>query len=114
MGTHDQDRPRRSDPGLRLEAGHGVARGALLTIVLDGDPVAAYPGETVAAAVMAAGRRVFRTTSMTGQPRGLFCGMGVCYDCLMVIDGRPSRRACMTYVEDGMQVQTQVGAGEPS
>ena len=109
--------PVRPGPGheeLRVAAGHGVARGAPLTILMDGNPVTAYPGETVGAALLAVGHRVLRTTAVRGEPRGLFCGMGVCYDCLVVIDGRPSRRACMTYVEEGMRVETQAGPGEPT
>ena len=46
-----------------------------------------------------------------GAPRGVFCGMGVCFDCLVVIDGEPSRRACVTFVTEGMRVETQIGFG---
>ncbi len=50
-------------------------------------------------------------STTTGEPRGLFCGMGVCYECVVVVDGVPQTRACMTWVRDGMVVQTQVGSG---
>jgi predicted molibdopterin-dependent oxidoreductase YjgC len=73
--------------------------------------VAAFEGETVAAALTASGIRVLRTTAR-GQTRGVFCGMGTCYDCLMIIDGQPSRRACMEPARDGMEVRTQSGAGD--
>ena len=63
----------------------------------DGQPLEAFKGETVAAALTAAGVRVLRTTA-GGETRGVFCGMGICYDCLMVIDDQPSRRACMVPV----------------
>jgi predicted molibdopterin-dependent oxidoreductase YjgC len=114
VATDGSGRPAGGDANLRVAAGHGVARGPKLTILMDGRPVTAYPGETVAGALMAAGRRVLRTTTVRGEPRGVFCGMGVCYDCLMVIDGRSSRRACVTFVEDGMRVETQAGVGEPT
>lgn len=65
----------------------------------------------MAAALMAAGQVVFRRTARGNAPRGLFCGMGVCYDCLVVIDGQAGRRACMTEVSDGMRVELQEGWG---
>ncbi|MCL4187700.1 MAG: FAD-dependent oxidoreductase [Rhodobacteraceae bacterium] len=73
----------------------------------DGAPVAAAPGQSLAAALTAAGIRAFRTTA-TGAGRGVFCGMGVCQDCLVTVDGVPNRRACMTPAAAGMAVATQV------
>ncbi|HLN13648.1 MAG TPA: (2Fe-2S)-binding protein [bacterium] len=96
---------------LRLEG--DVRRGRKITITVNDRPVTAYLGESVAAALIAEGCRAFRRTARTGEPRGLFCGMGVCYDCLVVIDGLPGRRACMTDVRDGMRVALQEGWGEP-
>jgi D-hydroxyproline dehydrogenase subunit gamma len=98
--------------GLRVRRGVGIQRGPELTLDVDGDPVVAYAGETVAAALLAAGHRMVRRTALTGEPRGLFCGMGVCHDCLMVIDGQPSVRACLVEVQEGMTVRTQIGAGD--
>lgn len=80
--------------------------GAPVTIFVDGEPVPARLGQTVAAVLLARGRRVLRHTRHAGRPRGLFCGMGVCFDCVMVVDGLPGTRACTTRVEEGMQVQT--------
>lgn len=80
-----------------------AARGAPFTMEVDGQPVTAYEGETVAAALLAAGYRTFRHTAH-GQPRGLFCGIGVCFDCLVTIDGRPHLRACQTLARPGMRV----------
>jgi predicted molibdopterin-dependent oxidoreductase YjgC len=97
--------------GLRVPVEAGVARGERLTFSFDGEPITAFRGESVAAALLAAGHRVLRVTSHQGSPRGIFCGMGVCYDCLMVIDGEPGRRACVTLAEPGMQVETQQGYG---
>ncbi len=91
--------------------GGGVERGEPLTILVDGVPVTAYRGETVAATLLAVGHRALRTTLIRGEQRGIFCGMGVCYDCLVVIDGRLSRRACVTPVANGMRVDTQHGTG---
>ena len=96
---------------LRVRADVGVQRGRRLEFEVDGEPVVAFEGETVAAALLAHGIRILRTTA-AGETRGLFCGTGVCYDCLMVIDGRPSRRACMEPARDGMEVRTQAGPGE--
>jgi aerobic-type carbon monoxide dehydrogenase small subunit (CoxS/CutS family) len=81
---------------------------------LDGEPITAFAGETVAAALFAASRRTLRITAVAGTPRGVFCGMGVCYDCLVVIDGEPSRRACLTFAAEGMRVETQHGFGDPA
>jgi hypothetical protein len=63
----------------------------------------------VAAALWAAGVRAGRTTRGAGAGRGLFCGIGICFDCLMVIDEQPNERACLAQAADGMQVRTQRG-----
>jgi predicted molibdopterin-dependent oxidoreductase YjgC len=103
----DADKP----IGLRVPVSAGVERGEQLTFTFDDQPIVGFRGESVAAALLAAGRRIFRSTPLTGEPRGVFCGMGVCFDCLVVIDGEPSRRACVTFVTEGMRVETQVGFG---
>jgi predicted molibdopterin-dependent oxidoreductase YjgC len=82
-----------------------------VTISVNGEPVRVPAGETVAAAVLAAGLAYTRTTPVSGAPRAPFCLMGVCYECLLVIDGLPNRRACMEKVREGMQVETQAGTG---
>lgn len=87
----------------------GVRRGPRLRLLVNGRSVTAYAGESVAAALMAEGAIALRRTPRRGDPRGLFCGMGVCYDCLVVIDGQPGCRACMTEVRDGMTVRLQEG-----
>lgn len=95
--------------GPRIQPQPGVRRGAPVRITVDGRSVDCFLGESVAAAMMAEhGELVVRTTA-GGEPRGVFCGMGVCFECLVVVDGRSSTRACMTWVRDGMAVQTQVG-----
>jgi predicted molibdopterin-dependent oxidoreductase YjgC len=92
----------------RLPLGPELERGPRVEIVLDGRSVEAYEGETVAAVLLADGVVATRRT-VSGQPRGIFCGMGVCFDCLVVVDGVPNTRACMTWVRDGMDVRTQDG-----
>lgn len=99
-----------TDGELRMTA--AAERGRALTILLDGQELAAYVGESIAAALVASGRRFTRTTARTGEPRGYFCGMGVCQDCLVTVDGLPNVRACMTPVRDGLRVETQRGLGE--
>jgi sarcosine oxidase subunit alpha len=81
-----------------------------VTIDLDGEAIAARDGDTVAAAVLSAGAGHTRTTPVSGQPRLPYCMMGVCFDCLMEIDGVPNRQACMVRVRDGMKVRRQSGA----
>ena len=75
-----------------------------VAITFAGQPLEAEAGESLAAALTAHGIRVFRTTR-SGAERGIFCGMGVCQDCLVEIDGKPSQRACMTKVERPMRVE---------
>jgi predicted molibdopterin-dependent oxidoreductase YjgC len=95
---------------LRLPLGPELARGPALEVLIEGRPVTAYPGETVATVLLAAGHLAMRTT-LDGSPRGVFCGMGVCFDCLVVVDGVPNTRACMTWVRDGLDVRRQQGRG---
>jgi predicted molibdopterin-dependent oxidoreductase YjgC len=82
------------------------------TFQFDGRPVPAAPGQTVAAALWAAGVRSWRTTRVAGAPRGLFCGIGACFDCLVTIDGARNVRACLAPARPGMQVTTQLGVGD--
>ena len=89
-----------------------VERGLALHILVDGRHVAAYKGESIAAALFAAGVRITRWTARAGEPRGYFCGMGVCQDCLVTVDGLPNVRACMTPVREGLRVETQRGLGD--
>jgi predicted molibdopterin-dependent oxidoreductase YjgC len=79
-----------------------------ITIVVDGRPFEASRGDTVAAALLAQGRTAFRSTEVAARPRGPYCMMGVCFDCLVTIDGRANLQACMVQVEEGMRVDTQL------
>ena len=74
------------------------------TLSFEGREVPVRPGQTVAAALWEAGIRSWRTTRVAGRPRGLFCGIGACFDCLVTIDGTPNRRACLVPAHSGMVV----------
>jgi hypothetical protein len=86
-----------------------VLRGEPIIFELDGRQLSAYEGESIAAAAISAGIRTLRLAPRTNEPRGVYCGMGVCFDCLVIIDGMPNQRACMTEVSPGMRVQRQSG-----
>lgn len=75
-------------------------------ITIDGRAVPFEPGQTIGAALHAAGIRSWRTTRHGGRPRGLFCGIGVCFDCLIVVNGRPPERACQLEARPGDEVST--------
>jgi sarcosine oxidase subunit alpha len=77
-----------------------------ITVSVDGREVSTFAGETVADVLLAEGIRVLRFTAKRGEPRGVFCGMGICYECLVTVDGVPNVRACMTTVAPGMEIQT--------
>ncbi|MGC5012073.1 (2Fe-2S)-binding protein [Streptosporangium sp. DT93] len=79
-------------------------------IGVDGTAVPVVPGQTIGAAMHGAGIRSWRTTRFGGRPRGLFCGIGVCFDCLVTVNGVPSLRACLTEARPGDRVTTG-GAG---
>ncbi len=85
--------------------------GPKITLMVDGEAVEAFEGEPIATALLAAGRRVFRTTTKRNEPRGVFCALGRCTDCVMVVDGRPNVRTCVTAACDGMVIETQSGLG---
>lgn len=82
-----------------------------ITIYFDGKPIEALEGEPIASALMSAGVRSFRKTVKNHEPRGMFCAIGRCTDCMMVVDGKPNIRTCVTLVKDGMKVQSQIGYG---
>ena len=89
----------------RLEEAH-----TKISLDFEGRAVSAREGESVAAALVAAGLRGFRATPVSGASRGPWCMMGVCFDCLLEIDGVASRQACMVTVAPGMRVRRQRGA----
>lgn len=81
--------------------------GKKCVIIVDGKPIEAREGEPILAAMLAAGIVVARQTEKRHEPRGLFCGIGLCSDCLVTVNGVRNVRSCVTLVEDGMRVETQ-------
>ena len=77
----------------------------------EGQKVLARTGQSVAAALWAVGETTLRTTDDDQAPRGYFCGMGVCFDCLVTIDGQPNRQSCLVPVAAGMVVQRNRNKG---
>lgn len=90
----------------------GVEVGREVAITVDGAEIRAREGESLAAALLVAGRRATRSTAISGEPRGMFCGIGLCQDCLMTVDGQPNVRACVTPVREGLRAERQRGLGE--
>ncbi|MTD15534.1 (2Fe-2S)-binding protein [Nakamurella sp. YIM 132087] len=82
-----------------------------MSFTFAGRPVPFEPEQSVGAALIATGVLSWRRTRFGNRPRGLYCGIGVCQDCLITIDGRPNQRACLVPAADGMQVATQIGNG---
>ncbi|MCU1688023.1 MAG: ferredoxin [Amycolatopsis sp.] len=85
-----------------------------MNIRVDGAQVVAEPGQTVAGVLLGLGRTSWRTTRGSRRPRGVFCGIGVCFDCLVVVNGIPDVRACLRVVADGDEIRVQHGAELPS
>lgn len=81
-----------------------VKRPQKVRIRVNDEEVVAFKGESVYAALLTAGHRSLRC-SKSGQPRGGFCGMGVCFECLVTIGGVPNQRACMVEVKDNMEIR---------
>jgi hypothetical protein len=94
-----------------MEPGSGANR---VEFMFEGDAFTGVEGEPLAAALFRAGARVFRAMPESGEARGGYCLVGRCSDCLVVVDGRPNVRACVTPLRAGMVVSVQhgLGAGE--
>lgn len=76
-----------------------------ITVTLNATPVTTDAGQSVGAVLMGRGIKAWRTTRKEGKPRGVFCGIGACYDCLITIDGQPNQRACMVQACDSMNIE---------
>jgi hypothetical protein len=81
-----------------------------VTLYFEGRPIPARPGDSVAAALLASDIRVTRGTALSNAPRGPYCMMGACFDCLAVVDGRENVQTCLEPVRDGMRIARQSGA----
>ncbi|TCM51464.1 pyruvate/2-oxoglutarate dehydrogenase complex dihydrolipoamide dehydrogenase (E3) component [Kribbella sp. VKM Ac-2568] len=88
--------------------------GTPVRILVDGESLEARPGQTVAAALMVSGRDSWRATRGAERPRGVFCGIGACFDCLVVVNGTPDVRACQRTIRPGDTITTQQGAVLPT
>ncbi len=94
------------DSGLKTKRlSEGVVRGDPIEFFVDGHPVKAYRGETIASALMNAGYFVSRT--LNAKPMGVYCNIGVCHSCVMTVNGISSVRICKTPVTDGCRVESQ-------
>ena len=87
----------------------GPALVPALTLTIDGQPVQAEAGDTVAAVLLRQDPLFSRTTPVSGSPRAPYCMMGVCFECLAVVDGVASTQTCLVQVREGMQVHRQHG-----
>ncbi len=92
-----------TDKATRIQ--EGVLRGDPIEFFLDGKPVRAFKGETIAGALMSAGCFVSRTIDQ--KPLGVYCNIGVCHSCVMTVNGTPNVRICKTLVSEGCRVETQ-------
>ena len=81
----------------------------VLPFTLDGKDMTGYEGDSVAAALKAAGVMTHRYTAKNHRPRGIFCAIGRCTDCVMIVNGQPNVRTCITPLEEGMELRTQYG-----
>lgn len=84
-----------------------MERGKCFEIEVDGEKILAYEGETIAAALLAAGKRISRKTTKRKELRGVYCGIGVCFECRMIVNGKPNTRVCQTLATPDCTVQTQ-------
>ena len=86
-------------------------RGEKITFLFDGKEIDAYPNETIAAALHAAGVSKFSESPELHRPRGLFCAIGNCSSCFMIVDGKPNMRVCVMPAKQGLLVEEQKGRG---
>ena len=84
----------------------------MVTITVDGREISAVEGEPILSALLANGIKVAYSSEKHHEPRGYFCGIGRCTNCVMTVNGDPNVRTCITPVEDGMTVETQDGLGK--
>lgn len=83
-----------------------IKRKEKIKLSVNGKEIPAYKGETLLAALIAAGYKSLKKSPIKNNPRGGVCGMGVCFECIVTVNGIPNTRSCMTEVEDRMKVET--------
>lgn len=89
-----------------------IKKGRIVNFTYDGKELQGYEGEPIAAALKAQGVMVHRYTKKEHKPRGIFCAIGRCTDCVMVVNGQPNVRTCVTPLEEGMKIKTQYGVSD--
>jgi len=89
-----------------------LQRGPRLNVTVDGEAVEAYAGETAATVLLAAGHIMYQPVRDNHPVKSLFCGMGVCFNCAVTINGVPNTRACVTPVSEGMVIETNWGGDD--
>ena len=82
----------------------------MIHFFFEGNSIQAQEGQSVAAALLENHERITRITRGKSKPRGIFCGIGACFDCLLIVDGESNQRSCLVEIKDGMQVKIQNGA----
>lgn len=102
-----------SEPAVRRILGVRSGPAATVMFRFEGRAMTATAGESIAAALAGAGIRATRRTQRQDQPRGYYCGMGICWECVVMIAGVGQRRACVTPAADGLDVR-RVAAGDPA
>jgi len=88
------------------------AEASLIEVMIDGRSVRVCAGDTVASALISAGVLASRVADVSGAPRAPYCMMGVCFECLVTVDGVGNRQGCLVPVRPGMRVDTQHGKRE--
>ncbi|MGN0152914.1 MAG: (2Fe-2S)-binding protein [Lachnospiraceae bacterium] len=86
-----------------------IPEGHEVTFTFDGKTLTGIEGEPIAMALKNAGVMVHRYTAKRHEPRGIYCAIGRCTDCVMIVDGKPNIRTCITPLKEGMEIQTQYG-----
>ncbi|MCP5101994.1 MAG: (2Fe-2S)-binding protein [bacterium] len=83
-----------------------IKRKEKVKLSVNGKKIPAYKGETILAALMAAGYKKMKKSPLNNEPRGALCGMGVCFECMVTVNGIRNTRSCMTEVENNMEIET--------
>lgn len=78
-----------------------------ISFTFNGDEFSCESGQSIAAALIASGTRELRTTRFGNEPRSIFCGIGICYDCVVVVDGVANQRSCLIEAKQGMKVESK-------
>ena len=91
-----------------------ASQGKAVKFWFEDKSIPAQEGESVAAALLAAGEVYLRTSPVSGEVRAPYCWMGVCFECLLEIDGQPNQQSCLISVKEGMYVRRQTSIPEES